>query len=98
MTGAKRKPSPLGWKDNCLKVCPRCGSIDILSNTLTGYITQPIYVCNRCGYQNTIFPEVDVDTLKKGSVERTSDELDELEGSGEFDDAKKETSDENKEG
>jgi transposase-like protein len=75
MTDVKKKSSSLGWKDNCIKVCPRCGSTDILTNTLTGFITQPIYVCNGCGYQNTIFPEVDVDTLKN-KFAQVKDDLD----------------------
>lgn len=42
-----------------IKICPVCGSADISAITMTGYITQPAYTCNRCGFQNTIFPEVD---------------------------------------
>jgi ribosomal protein S27AE len=79
MTDVKKKSSSLGWKDSSLKVCPRCGSTDILTNTLTGFITQPIYVCNRCGYQNSIFPEVDVDTLKNKSAQEKDDTSDYLE-------------------
>jgi len=31
---------------------------------MTGYISQPTYVCNNCGFQSTIFPEVDMAELK----------------------------------
>ncbi|MDI9644038.1 MAG: hypothetical protein QFX35_02325 [Candidatus Verstraetearchaeota archaeon] len=47
------------------KVCPECGSIDISPLTMTGYITQPSYVCNKCGYQSTIFPELDLKDVKE---------------------------------
>ena len=42
-----------------IKICPVCGSADVSAITMTGYITQPAYTCNKCGFQNTIFPEVD---------------------------------------
>ena len=42
-----------------IKICPVCGSTDISAITMTGYITQPAYTCNKCGFQNTIFPEAD---------------------------------------
>ncbi|MBM5805809.1 MAG: hypothetical protein FJZ49_07115 [Candidatus Verstraetearchaeota archaeon] len=41
-----------------LKVCPRCGSADVSILTLTGYVTQPIYACNSCGFRGNIFLEV----------------------------------------
>lgn len=47
-----------------VKVCPECGSMDVSPRTMTGYISQPTYVCNRCGFQSTVFPEVDMDELK----------------------------------
>ena len=64
---------PFGWKVKGIKVCPNCGSTDILSNTYTGYITQPVYVCNRCGYQNSIFPEVDIDEKQFGPPQLEED-------------------------
>ena len=47
-----------------VRVCPECGSTDISPITMTGYISQPTYVCNNCGFQSTIFPEVDMADLK----------------------------------
>lgn len=49
-----------------VKVCPQCGSTDIISRTMTGYITQPSYTCNNCGFQSSIFPEVALDEIEKG--------------------------------
>ncbi len=46
-------------RDIGIKVCPVCGSTDISAITMTGYITQPTYTCNKCGFQNTLFPELD---------------------------------------
>jgi len=48
-----------------LKVCPRCGSADISVLTLTGYVTQPIYACNRCGFRGNIFLEISKDEEEK---------------------------------
>ncbi|MEJ5293233.1 MAG: hypothetical protein WHS82_06520 [Candidatus Methanosuratincola sp.] len=53
-----------------IKVCPKCGSTDISPITMTGYITQPTYVCNKCGFQSTIFPEVEASDLKGAREER----------------------------
>jgi len=41
-----------------LKICPKCGSADVSVLTLTGYVTQPIYSCNKCGFQGYIFLEI----------------------------------------
>jgi transcription elongation factor Elf1 len=41
-----------------LDACPRCGSINVSVITVTGYITQNIYVCNDCGFQNSLFLEL----------------------------------------
>lgn len=49
-----------------VKVCPQCGSTDIVSRTMTGYITQPSYTCNHCGFQSSIFPEVTLEEIEKG--------------------------------
>jgi len=48
-----------------LKTCPKCGSTDVSVQTYTGYITQPMYVCNSCGFQNTIFLEIDSEGMEK---------------------------------
>ncbi len=53
-----------------VKVCPKCGSTDISPVTMTGYITQPTYVCNKCGFQSMIFPEVETSDLKGAGEER----------------------------
>ena len=48
-----------------IKICPRCGSIDVDATTGTGYVSPPLYVCNRCSFSAPIFPEVDdVEALK----------------------------------
>jgi hypothetical protein len=36
--------------------------------TLTGYVTQPIYSCNRCGFQSYIFLEISKE--KEGAEEK----------------------------
>ncbi|MGA2572692.1 MAG: hypothetical protein ABSF36_00630 [Candidatus Methanomethylicaceae archaeon] len=41
-----------------LDACPRCGSLNVSVITTTGYITQNIYVCNDCGFQNSLFLEL----------------------------------------
>ena len=51
-----------------LKVCPRCGSADVSVLTLTGYVTQPIYACNNCGFRSNIFLEISKD--KEGREEK----------------------------
>jgi transcription elongation factor Elf1 len=49
-----------------IKVCPRCGSMDVDATTGTGYVSPPLYVCNRCNFSGTIFPEVEnVEALKE---------------------------------
>lgn len=50
------------------KICPKCGSADVSVLTLTGYVTQPIYSCNRCGFQSYIFLEISKE--KEGLVEK----------------------------
>jgi uncharacterized Zn finger protein len=52
-----------------LKLCPKCGSADVSVLTLTGYITQPIYSCNNCGFQNTIFLEISKEKAEKDTEE-----------------------------
>lgn len=53
-----------------IKICPRCGSIDVDATTGTGYVSPPLYVCNQCNFTGPIFPEVeDVEALK--GMERT---------------------------
>lgn len=62
-----------------IKICPRCGSIDVDATTGTGYVSPPLYVCNRCNFTGSIFPEVeDVEALKnlKPSAESKEHEAD----------------------
>jgi transposase-like protein len=57
------------------KVCPKCGSADVSVLTLTGYVTQPIYSCNRCGFQGYIFLEISRE--KKGVEEKGESTIEE---------------------
>jgi predicted RNA-binding Zn-ribbon protein involved in translation (DUF1610 family) len=47
------------------KACPRCGSVDVSVQTMTGYISQPTYVCNSCGFQGNIFLEIEKEKEKE---------------------------------
>ncbi len=49
------------------KVCPRCGSADVSILTLTGYMSQPAYLCNKCGFHGSLFLEVDKEEKENGS-------------------------------
>jgi predicted RNA-binding Zn-ribbon protein involved in translation (DUF1610 family) len=48
-----------------IKICPRCGSMDVDATTGTGYVSPPLYVCNRCGFAGAIFPELDKEEAMK---------------------------------
>lgn len=48
-----------------IDACPRCGSINVSMITVTGYIAQNIYICNDCGFQNSIFLELVKDDGEK---------------------------------
>ncbi|MGC8937177.1 MAG: hypothetical protein ACP5KV_07455 [Candidatus Methanomethylicaceae archaeon] len=48
------------------KVCPRCGSADVSVLTMTGYISQPMYLCNNCGFQGNLFLEIEKEAEKEG--------------------------------
>ncbi|MBS7281626.1 MAG: hypothetical protein KIH09_17580 [Candidatus Freyarchaeota archaeon] len=48
------------------KACPRCGSLNVSVLTMTGYITQPTYLCNECGFQGNIFLEVEKELVREG--------------------------------
>ena len=71
--------SSLKRKSVALKICPKCGCADVSVLTLTGFISQPMYVCNKCGFQNSIFLEVTReketttmnDNSEKGSEEKS---------------------------
>jgi len=80
--------SPTRSRKPGIKICPRCGSIDVDATTGTGYVSPPLYVCNRCNFSGSIFPEVDVEALKEfkpsaGSEEEKADEDGESEPAGE---------------
>lgn len=55
--------SSLKRRSVALKVCPRCGSADVSVLTFTGFMSQPMYVCNNCSFEGYIFLEV---TMEKG--------------------------------
>ena len=65
-----------------LDACPRCGSTNVSMYTLTGYISQNYYVCNNCGFENSIFLEVTKEdectkteeVSKKGELEESKEE------------------------
>jgi len=42
-----------------IKICPRCLSMDVDATTGTGFVSTPLYVCNRCGFTGAIFPELE---------------------------------------
>ncbi|MEM3365063.1 MAG: hypothetical protein QXM93_01445 [Candidatus Methanomethyliaceae archaeon] len=50
------------------KACPRCGSMNVSVLTMTGYISQPTYLCNNCGFQGNIFLEIEKE--EKGREEK----------------------------
>jgi len=51
-----------------VKVCPKCGSTDI-TNRFFGYKSvYDNYVCNGCGYRNSVMPE-----FQKNAVIRIKD-------------------------
>ncbi|MCQ5362851.1 MAG: hypothetical protein NO482_05470 [Candidatus Methanomethylicia archaeon] len=56
------------------KACPRCGSVDVSVQTMTGYISQPTYVCNSCGFQGNIFLEIEKEKEKEKEKEEGREE------------------------
>ncbi len=40
--------------------CPKCGSTDVKLNiTASAAVGAPqMYICNKCGYQNYLFPQI----------------------------------------
>jgi len=54
-------------KEEYFNACPKCGSVNFHRELDTSFITgnQGIFVCNNCGYNAPIFPEVSVKTLAK---------------------------------
>ena len=46
-------------KRNVITVCPKCGNARIHQlNSLSGWLTPLIYVCNKCGYIGPILLEI----------------------------------------
>jgi hypothetical protein len=39
--------------------------MDVNATTATGYVSPPLYVCNRCGFAGAIFPELDREAALK---------------------------------
>jgi len=39
--------------------------MDVDATTGTGYVSPPLYVCNRCGFTGAIFPELDSEEAVK---------------------------------
>jgi hypothetical protein len=39
--------------------------MDVDATTGTGYVSPPLYVCNRCGFAGAIFPELDSEEALK---------------------------------
>lgn len=72
-----------------IKICPRCGSMDVDATTGTGFVSPPLYVCNRCGFAGAIFPELDNEDAVKhaqsagAKEESCEDEIVETEDDGE---------------
>jgi len=71
--GLKDTVSSVRKKSIGIKVCPRCGSTDVRYTTLTGYISQPTYVCDSCGFRSSIFLEADGKDLVAGMDDKDED-------------------------
>ena len=56
-------------KEKWERVCPRCGSKDIVTDDKAGFFklgsALPIYNCRKCGLRGPLFPEDKVDPKKK---------------------------------
>lgn len=47
-------------RSNPLAICPKCGNPKVSQlNSLSGWLTPSMYVCNKCGYTGPILLEVD---------------------------------------
>ena len=57
-----------------VKICPKCKSIEIRTNFKPniGLGAPTEYVCDKCGFTSMIFPEIDVDELKKEEKKKKS--------------------------
>lgn len=76
-----------------IKICPRCGSMDVDATTGTGYVSPPLFVCNGCGFAGAIFPELDSEdavkharSVESGKAEVEEEEASEGEGESEGED------------
>ena len=56
-------------KSKTVKVCPKCGSMDVSSDlSVQSYAQGGFFnnmVCNNCGYSGQLFPEVNADEVDK---------------------------------
>jgi predicted RNA-binding Zn-ribbon protein involved in translation (DUF1610 family) len=67
----KETVSSLKRSKTGVRACPACGCVDVSVLTTTGFLTQPIYICNNCGFQNILFLEL---TLDKDSKEKDDEQ------------------------
>ncbi len=66
----KKKPKPM--KEEFVKVCPRCRSIDIgfSKNRLAAFGLPQTYFCRKCGFRGYSFPEINIKELENESKNR----------------------------
>ena len=52
-----------------IRICPKCGSIDLEKDDKKGltYLggISPNYKCNSCKFSSPLFPEIDIENIKK---------------------------------
>ena len=65
--GAKSAQNKLMPKNQkYVRICPKCGSAKVMGNVLNMAIGVPnFYKCAECCYSGHIFPEVEVEGVKK---------------------------------
>ena len=52
-------------KDRWVKVCPKCGSKEITNRgMISSRALSPNYVCQSCGHQSPLFPEIKAEEAK----------------------------------
>lgn len=54
-------------KNNEIKICPNCGSIDIQSvpSVLEAVGVPPTFKCKKCLYEGQLFPEIEEHDINK---------------------------------
>ena len=50
--------------ETLIRICPRCGSRDVVSPRI-GRVITPGYLCSNCGFYSVLFPEVRLKEAKK---------------------------------